>query len=188
MEYNPASSADFPYSYYVNGNNGGYGWEGAPPNDGGPIIIGGQGGTSILADSFFIGQVDEVAFYTRALSTTEVTNLYVAGFPGVTLTPPAFTTLPQSQNAFVGENVTFSAAAVGTSPISLQWKQNGIDLPFQTNSTLTVSNVVLGNTNLYSVVASNTVGFAASPNVTITVTYPPSFANLTNGFSVASDV
>ncbi|MEO6034369.1 MAG: hypothetical protein ABIQ35_03855, partial [Verrucomicrobiota bacterium] len=51
----------------------------------------------------------------------------------------------------------------------------------QTNSSLTVSNVYYGSADTYTVTATNPFGSATSSGATITVNYPPTFANLTNG-------
>ena len=174
------SGTHYPWTFYINGVTDGFVWTAsAGINTGGPVIIGGRGvDTNTLANSFFNGQVDEIAVYKRALTVAEITNHFYLGSPS---SPPVFSTLPQSKIAFVGDNVTFSSAAGGSQPIKFQWKSNGIDIPNATNNTYTLTNVAFGNTNLYSIVATNSAGFAVSPNVTVSVSYPPSTANLTNG-------
>jgi hypothetical protein len=55
--------------------------------------------------------------------------------------PPSITQQPESEVVIFGTNVTFSVAAIGTGPISYQWKLNGTDIPGATSPTLTLQNV-----------------------------------------------
>jgi Concanavalin A-like lectin/glucanases superfamily/Immunoglobulin domain len=178
-----SSGTHYPLGFYINGGNisGGSTWtDNSGLNSGGPIIIGGRGvSAATLAASFFNGQVDEVAVYSRVLTVAEITNHFLAGFPP---TPPTFTVQPQSQSVFAGQNANFSATLAGSQPIKVQWKKNGVSLPGQTNNTLTVSNVYYTDTGtIYSVAATNSAGGLLSSNAVLTVYYPSTFAYLTNG-------
>ena len=172
----------FPYQIYINGNTDGFIWgNGATAiNNSKPFIIGGRGtGIATILDHFFIGSVDEVAFYGKALTAAQIQAHFAVAQLGV---PPSFTTQPKSQNAFPGDNITFSAVAAGSQPITLQWKKNGASLPGQTNNTLTVNNVYYtASSDIYNVAATNSAGGILSSNAMITVFYPATFANLTNG-------
>ena len=180
IEYNPSGNATYPYQVYINGKTDGYIWGGAALNNSQPFIIGGLGnGPSSILTRAFNGSVDEVAFYTKLLSATQIQAHYAAGYFGV---PPTITTQPLSQNAFLGQSVTFSTAAAGAPTIGLQWRKNGVALAGQTNATLTVSNVTYASaSDAYSVIATNAFGSAISSNAVITVYYPATYANLTNG-------
>jgi len=122
----------------------------------------------------FVGGVDEVAFYTNALTATQITNHYKIGTNSFRSppTPPGFVTAPQSSTNYSGTSVTFSALANGTAPLHYQWFRNGSVLSSQTNSaysfiaqypadngasfTVTVTNA-LGSTNNSSAPAVLTV-------------------------------
>lgn len=72
-------------------------------------------------------------------------------------TPPAFKKQPQDQSATEGDNVTFSATASGSPVPSLQWYQNSVAMPGETNGTLIFYSVSPTlNGNQYYVVAKNT--------------------------------
>jgi hypothetical protein len=86
---------------------------------------------------------------------------------------PAITTQPQNQTAFIGQNATFSVAANGPGPLSYRWRFNGTDIPGATSTSLTLSNVHIGNAGSYSVVVFNAAGSAASAIATLTVRQPP---------------
>lgn len=77
--------------------------------------------------------------------------------------PPTLLSGPADQVQPLGSIATFSAVAVGTSPLSYQWRMNGTNLPAGTNSTL--SFVVQPNSaGTYSVVVSNLYGSTTSLN------------------------
>jgi pectate lyase len=99
---------------------------------------------------------------------------------------PVFTTQPFSIIAVAGGNVSFSALASGTAPISYQWNKNAIPILGATASTLNLTNVQTTNAGNYTVTASNSVGTADSDvavlSVTAAVSIPNSAFNLT-GFA-----
>ncbi len=180
--YNPGGNATYPYQIYVNGVTDGYIWGngGTSLNNSDPFIVGGYGtGLASILKNYFVGSIDEVAFYPKLLTSAQIQAHYAAAFLGV---PPTFTSQPQSQNAIVGDNINLSVSTAGAPPITLQWKKNGSSIPGQTNSTLTINNVFYTTSSeVYSCVATNGNGSAVSSNAVITVYAPPSFANLTNG-------
>jgi Concanavalin A-like lectin/glucanases superfamily len=180
--YGGTGNAGFPYQVYVNGYSDGFIWSdnSAGLNNKRPFIIGGLGtGLSSILSRYNIGYVDEVAFYNKNLTSGQILADYGAAFAGV---PASFAAQPVSRDAFAGENVSFSVSTVGALPIALQWRKNGTALPGQTNATLTVSNVYYTDSGtIYSATATNSSGGAVSSNALLTVFYPSTFANLTNG-------
>jgi len=68
---------------------------------------------------------------------------------------------PRSQLASAGDTVTFRVRATGVRP-SFQWQFNGVDLPGETHSTLTVTGVGHENSGLYSVLVTNARGQTVS--------------------------
>jgi len=121
----------------------------------------------------YVGGMDEVSVYSRALSAGEIQNIYNAGSQGKCGTQgglaPSITTQPASQTVNVGANVTFSVVADGTQPLSYQWRFGGTNLSGATGSSLSVSNVQMSAAGPYSVVVSNAFGSALSSNATLTV-------------------
>jgi len=90
----------------------------------------------------FAGQICDVAFFTSALTGEEVANLYnQAGVPDVAPViaqqPPATATVNE------GGTITFSAAVLGTLPLSYQWSDWYYSplMADQTTATLMLSNV-----------------------------------------------
>jgi hypothetical protein len=78
-------------------------------------------------------------------------------------------TQPQSTNAIVGSNVTFSVTAVGAEPLFFQWLFNGAILPGLTTSSLVITNVQTNNAGNYQVVVSNSFNSVTSHVAVLTV-------------------
>lgn len=117
--------------------------------------------------------------------TIIVSNLFGAVTNAATLTvaaPPAFSPgpggggpdgQPQSLTVVQGQNATFSANAVGSTPLAYQWRYGGNNLVGATNPSVTLTNVLAAQAGLYSVVVSNPFGNTTSSNATLTVLVPP---------------
>jgi hypothetical protein len=177
IEYN-AANASFPFQLYVDGQTDGYIWSGDAVNSGGPLIIGGRGySATTLADSFFDGQVDEVAIYKRLLPQTEVQAHYAAR--GTVNVPVVFTAPLLSQTVTTGKSISFSTTVAGTSPIFLQWYKGTTPIPNATNLTYAITNTALGDIGTYTLWATN-VAATNSISASLTVYSPFSYANVTN--------
>lgn len=68
---------------------------------------------------------------------------------------PNVVTHPTSRTVTVGSDTTLSVFAVGSSPLSLQWRKDGVPVVGATTSTLTLTNVSLSNGGNYDVVVTN---------------------------------
>ena len=113
----------------------------------------------------WMGMLDEVAFYTNALSAADVQAHYQAFYQGVT---PVISVQPPSGNFLVGSYFAMSAQAQGA-PLSYQWYKNNAPLSGQTNLTVYFNSLGLGDSGTYYVVASNAFGLAQSLNAILSV-------------------
>jgi hypothetical protein len=89
---------------------------------------------------------------------------------------PSITEQPASQTVSEGSDVTFSVTASGTSPLSYQWRRNGVNINGATERTLTLRHVGFGDAGNYSVRVSNPVSSVDSVDVVLTVSavnHPP---------------
>jgi hypothetical protein len=167
--------------FYINGQWDRTAYFDLEHNSGGPLLIGARGvSSSVAADLFWKGQVDEVAVYTNRLSQAQIQAHYAAAQYG-TNTPPIFKLQPQPQVAQLGTSLTLQAQVEGTLPISLQWVKDDAPLPNETNTTLTLTNVSFAGAGTYQLIATNQAGSTNSSLVTTVVMPPPAFGNLTNG-------
>ena len=88
---------------------------------------------------------------------------------------PSIVVAPASQTVSAGQNVTFSAGVIGSSPLVFSWQRNGAELSDGGNisgsatSSLTLSNVSAANSGAYSVTVTNSFGSAASAPAVLTV-------------------
>src|SRR5207249_59178 len=75
----------------------------------------------------FLGTLDELSIYNRALTTAEIRSIYNAGSLGkcALAAPPFILSQPASQAVLVGSNATFTVTAGGTAPLKYQWSFNG---------------------------------------------------------------
>jgi sugar lactone lactonase YvrE len=79
--------------------------------------------------------------------------------------PPVLATQLQSQDVFLGTNLTLFVQAYGPPPLQYQWLFNGTNLPSQTNAGLILTSVQRSNAGTYSLVVSNQFGQSATPAV-----------------------
>jgi hypothetical protein len=85
---------------------------------------------------------------------------------------PVITSGPTPQAMFVriGSNVTFSITATGNiTPLKLQWRLNGTNIPGATNSTLAITNAQDKDHGTYTVLAIDASGAVGSPRAILVV-------------------
>ncbi len=124
------------------------------------------------------GQPSQSGVYYLSISnqfgttiSNTVVNIY--GPPAITLGP-----IPANPTIYAGNNISFSVAVFGATPITNQWYTNGTPVPGATATNVTLTSVPLG---IYTVTydatnsVSNTV-FSASASTTLTVVSPPNNA------------
>ena len=90
------------------------------------------------------------------------------------IVPPSITTQPQSQTVIAKTAASFSSAASGTAPLSLQWYCGAAAIAGATNSTLAWASVAASNAGNYHFTVSNAGGAVTSSVATLTVIVPPS--------------
>jgi hypothetical protein len=177
------ASGGGPLHFYFNGTTDGVNYVNFDRNSAAAFLIGACGQGTGTPNRFFNGRVDEVAVYTRPLTAAQIAAHYNAGI-FVPNTPPSFITQPLSQSIVAGSNVTFSASAGGTTPLSYQWLKNGAPISSATNTSLSLSNVYYTASGNYALRATNVAGSATSTVAVLTVIPYPSFVNATNGLVV----
>jgi alpha-tubulin suppressor-like RCC1 family protein len=84
------------------------------------------------------------------------------------------TAQPQSRTVTAGQTVVFNVGAVAAT--SYQWRKNGVVIPGETGSSLTLANVTPALAGSYTVIVSNGVSSLTSSAAALTVTVPVSTA------------
>jgi hypothetical protein len=126
------------------------------------------------------GMIDDFAMFRGALTETEVRAIMTGDFSAYLSGPPLIALQPANQVVNQGLTATFTVAACSGSPMTYQWRFNGVDLPGATGSSLTISNVQPANAGSYVVQVSNTVGptLSAEAHLTMLVPLPPRLIGL----------
>jgi hypothetical protein len=88
--------------------------------------------------------------------------------------PPSISSQPMSQTLAVGANLTLSAQASGTSPLTYQWQNSEGAIAGATNSSLTFDPAQTNETDNYSVIVSNPYGVVTSEVASVVVYLPVS--------------
>lgn len=124
---------------------------------------------------WFDGSLAQVAFFTNALTSAQIGNLYNAAGA-----PPVIVQQPVSQAAFQGINLSIPAVARGSAPLSYQWYSGTTAVGGQTSPALTFTPATAGNAGNYYLVVNNSYGSVTSAVIQITVS-----ANATTPYNTA---
>lgn len=142
-------------------------------------------GTAVIQSSF--PELFALQPYITATATDAEGNTSMFSRPahGGSATAPLFHLQPSPVTVLPYTNVTFSGDVSGAWPLRLQWRHNGADIPWATNSTLNLSNVVWEQRGLYTLVASNVHGVLESvPAELAVVAQPTILVQPTNFFAL----
>jgi sugar lactone lactonase YvrE len=110
----------------------------------------------------------------RVGSAGGTVTIFATGFSSpnsIAMVPhgPSIVAPPQSQTAQAGSSVTFSVVAIGTPPLSFQWRKDGASIAGGTSPTLTLTSVSAGNSGAYSVLIWNAINSAVSTTASLAV-------------------
>lgn len=83
-------------------------------------------------------------------------------------TPPLITTQPTSQIKDVGESVTFSIAATGTS-LTYQWRKNGVSIPGAVTTSYVIPSISMTDVGSYDCVVTKNCGAVTSSSALLVV-------------------
>jgi len=89
---------------------------------------------------------------------------------------PFITAQPEDLAVTQGSSATFTVAAVGTAPLSYQWRFNGTDLADATGASYTRGAAIPAHAGAYSVLIVNAVGSTISADAILTINVPPGIA------------
>ena len=119
----------------------------------------GQTGASLVLNNVQTNQTG--AYQVRVSNQSGSVLSSVASL--TVLLPPTFTLQPVGQTNPTGSTVTFTTAVIGSEPLRMQWFFNQTNmLATQTNSSLTLTALLLVRSGNYTLVASNSAGVSTS--------------------------
>ena len=130
-----------------------------------------------------------VAYYSVTIHNSSGTVFSDSAFLEVVVAPPIITSQPTNQTVSPGATATFSVAAIGSQPLTYQWRisptnlnlgggilgfnpvnlVDGGNISGSTTGTLTIANAIEANNGVYSVVVSNPVTSVTSAFVSLNV-------------------
>jgi hypothetical protein len=87
--------------------------------------------------------------------------------------PPMILSAPVGRSVLPGATVSFSVAALGSEPLLYQWQRDGLALPGETNSVLTLLNVQTSDAGAYRAQVSNAAGTVTSAAAALRVLGSP---------------
>lgn len=108
--------------------------------------------------------------------------------------PPSFVRQPAATTPFIGEPLSLSVLATGLSPLTYQWKKNGVEMDGATGPVLDFGPAELSDTGSYTVVVSNSVDTIESQPAVVTVlarlfiTQQPVSVDVTLGATITMEV
>lgn len=105
---------------------------------------------------------------TNSAGTTTSAVATVTVRPAVAPSGVSITTGPIT--ASVNESFNLYASSNGTSPLSYQWRKDGVNIVGATSSSYYKSGVTVNDSGTYSVVVTNSVGSATSSGTVVSVT------------------
>lgn len=122
--------------------------------------------------SQFQGVMDEVAFYRRALSGSEIRAIATAATKcnQPFLWPPIFTRQPVSRQVYQGATVRFEPEVSGAPPFAFQWYCNNLPIPGENYLNLALTNIGMAQAgSTYYLEVTNYLGRAVSSIAAITI-------------------
>lgn len=134
------------------------------PTNAQPDFILGKNLCGANSEGQFVGALDEIEVYNRALDDTEI---YWLVHPG---TPIAIVNQPFNQRTLVGRSVVFHTAAIGLQPITYQWRFNGLDIPGAISNNLFIDTPLMSDSGTYYCVIDNPAGEVMTHQATLVVT------------------
>ena len=112
---------------------------------------------------------------------TALLGLLLSQFGFAANLPPVITTQPAGQTVLAQSPATFQVAVSSLSPLTYQWRKNGVNIAGATSSSLTIASVQPADQADYSVRVTNAGGVVTSANaVLIVLTAPPVMTNSTS--------
>jgi hypothetical protein len=92
---------------------------------------------------------------------------------------PAITVQPAASTVTAGQAASFSVTAMGTAPLTYQWRKDGVALSGATSAIVTLATTSASDAGTYSVVVTNGVGSVTSSGAALTVS-PPKSSRIAN--------
>jgi hypothetical protein len=146
-----------------------------PSGFNGPLVF----GQDPTGGRQYLGGIDEVVIYDRALSSAEITALRNAGVTGAYApSPVSIVQQPASQTIMAGTAYSLEVRVTGSVPITYQWRKDGQDLPGAIRSSLSFASATEADSGTYQLFITQGATQITSSPATLTVKPVPTHVNL----------
>jgi hypothetical protein len=117
---------------------------------------------------------------SRDMDLPEEVGISIYSFDAtvVAATAPTITSQPSASSVAVGSAASFSIVAGGTTPLSYQWRKDGVAISGATSSTYTIASTKTSDAGSYTVVVTNSAGSVTSNSTVLTVRALPRLYSL----------
>lgn len=122
----------------------------------GTIIVDATAATYAIAAAAATDVGDYSVKVTTPLTPAGITSAVNHLAVGDAVTNVVASRTPSDETVGTGANVTFSVTAVGTAPLTYQWKKGGTDISGATGSTYNLPSATMDDAGSYTVLVSNT--------------------------------
>lgn len=160
-----SGSGETSVTTYWDGQPAGSSTQGLGPSPESPTEL---GSSSTGGAELWVGALDEVAFYSDALSAAAIQAHYSKLIAG---SAPVITSQPVGGAHFVGNPATLTVGAQGLD-LTYQWFKNGTAITDANLATLNIPALAAGDTGTYRVRVSNSAGSQESVEVKLDVVVP----------------
>jgi hypothetical protein len=141
------------------------------PDDAGPDSV---------TPGYWEGKLDDVAYWTRGLTATEVFALFAAGVNGSPVTgadaytnaAPIVTSQPENTSVYLHEPLSLAVTASSLAPPTYQWQKDGVPIANATDRIYTQASVELAAAGAYRVILTAANRSTTSAVATVTVLAP----------------
>ena len=130
-------------------------------------------------------QPSDAGSYTVQLSNSAGSVTSAAAQVVVTV-PPSITSISPGTTLNPGQPLQLSLSASGTTPLSYQWRRNGIDIAGATGATYSLAAVGQADAGTYTVRVSNVAGVAISAGLEVVVLGAPIITRNPEGRTAAT--
>jgi hypothetical protein len=115
---------------------------------------------------------------SRAIAATNAAGFALIG------SSVFITTQPQEQTILAGTATTLSVTALGTGPLTYQWRKDGTAISGATSSTLALGSAAISASGTYDVVVRDSLSTATSVATRLTVTEPVALVSRISNLSI----
>jgi hypothetical protein len=146
------------------------------------------GGDSVAASRTFLGTIDDVAVFNKALTSAQLSSMFYAA-SGSSSYAPIVVTSPANQSVYAGQTAAFTVVGGGSQPLTFQWQadtgtgftnlNNGGQFSGADTATLIINGATSGNAANYQVILTNPSSTATSSSASLTVNATSPAMNIT---------